>query len=206
MLSESMNNMQQQMSGAACSNPKKSGKGEGSKPMDKISEGQKGMKESMQKMMGYAAAGQEPDPKSLLKPLPARPPYGKHSKKYKKDMQQHGEKTNDIDKIIDGMDKIETDLVNKKLTNEMMKRQEEILTRLLEAKMQIANENKMKKKIGNRKKNWNENCLPSLQEYLKTWSRDRSVQDSLPMSNHIIDRLSKIIWSLGRTDHATNNK
>ena len=34
---------------------------------------------------------------------------------------------------MDAMDKVETDLVNKRLTNEMMKRQEQILSRLLEA-------------------------------------------------------------------------
>ena len=52
--------------------------------MDKISEGQKGMKESMQKMMQGMQQGQEPDQKSLLKPLPARPPYGKALKEIQK--------------------------------------------------------------------------------------------------------------------------
>ena len=49
-----------------------------------------------------------------------------------KQKQEQGKGDKLLDEIQDGMNKIETDLVNKRLTNEMLKRQQEILTRLLE--------------------------------------------------------------------------
>jgi hypothetical protein len=50
-----------------------------------------------------------------------------------KEKQEQGKGDKALDEIMDGMNKIETDLVNKRLTNEMLKRQQEqILTRLLE--------------------------------------------------------------------------
>lgn len=57
------------------------------------------------------------------------------------------------------MDKTETELVNKQLTNEMMQRQNEIMTRLLEAE-NAERERKQDEKENQRpRRNWNENCL-----------------------------------------------
>lgn len=69
--------------------------------------------------------------------------------------------------IIDQMDKIEIDLVNKRLNNEMLQRQEKILTRLLEAeKAQREREfdNKRKAESGEAKER---KMPPSMEEYLK---------------------------------------
>ena len=65
------------------------------------------------------------------------------------------------------MDKIETDLVNKKLTNEMMKRQEDILTRLLQhekAERQREYEEKRKAETASKQE---PKFPPSLEEYIK---------------------------------------
>jgi hypothetical protein len=67
MLSESLDNMNQEMSGAASGKPKKAGKGDGQKPMDKITEGQKGMKESLEQMKKAMGARQRGRSKEFAK-------------------------------------------------------------------------------------------------------------------------------------------
>jgi len=65
------------------------------------------------------------------------------------------------------MDKTETELVNKKLTNEMMKRQQEIITRLLEsdrAERVREMDNKRKAEQANQTER---TMPPALEEYIK---------------------------------------
>ena len=60
-----------------------------------------------------------------------------------------------LQEIIDEMNKMEIDLVNKKLNNETLKRQQDIVTRLLEAEKadrQREFDNKRKAEIGTDKK------------------------------------------------------
>ena len=50
-----------------------------------------------------------------------------------KEKQEQGKGSKELDELINNMDKIETDLVNKKLNYETLKRLKDIETRLLEA-------------------------------------------------------------------------
>ena len=173
MLAESMEQMQQQMSGMMsgsqmCNKPGGAGGKPSDVPMDKITEGQKKMNEGMKKMMegkegkeggtsakefAEAAAQQA----ALRKALEA---------KQQKNMEQ-GKGSKSLQEIIDAMDKIESDLVNKRLDNDMLLRQQDILTRLLEAEKadrQREYENQRKAEIG---KDSNKELPPALKEYLK---------------------------------------
>ena len=65
------------------------------------------------------------------------------------------------------MDRVETDLVNKQLTNEMIKRQQDILTRLLEAEKaerEREYDNKRKAEVASEKER---QIPPSLEEYIR---------------------------------------
>jgi hypothetical protein len=84
-----------------------------------------------------------------------------------KEKQGQGKGSKELEDILQQMDKIETDLVNKRLTNEMLKRQEEILTRLLEserAEREQEYENKRESKTGLSEER---TLPPSVEEYLK---------------------------------------
>ena len=86
-----------------------------------------------------------------------------------KEKQQRGEGkgAQELQDIIDSMNKIETDLVNKQLTNEMLKRQKDIQTRLLEAEKaerQKEFEEKRKAEVASQKER---KMPPSLEEYIK---------------------------------------
>ncbi len=174
MLAESMEQMQQQMSGMMsgsqmCNKPGGSGGKPGDVPMDKITEGQKKMNEGMKKMMEEGKEGKEggnsakdfaeaaAQQAALRKALEA---------KQQKNMEQ-GKGSKGLQEIIDGMDKIESDLVNKRLDNSMLLRQQDIMTRLLEAEKaerQREYDNQRKAEIG---KDSPKELPAALKEYLK---------------------------------------
>jgi len=84
-----------------------------------------------------------------------------------KEKQQKGQGDKQLQEIIEQMDKVETDLVNKRLTNEMLKRQQDILTRLLKAEKaerEREYEEKRKAETASQKER---KMPPSLEEYIK---------------------------------------
>ena len=86
-----------------------------------------------------------------------------------------GKKTmGDVGKALDGMNKTETELVNKQLTTEMLKRQKEIETRLLEAEDALKERETDKERKSETAKEVTRQMPPDLQEYLK--KRDAEVQ------------------------------
>ena len=76
--------------------------------------------------------------------------------------------------IIDAMNKVETDLVNKQLTNELLKRQEEIKTRLLEAEKAERQREFDEKRKAETAVEQKRQMPPSLQEYIK--KREAEIQ------------------------------
>ena len=83
------------------------------------------------------------------------------------EMQQRGQGSPELQEAIEQMDKVETDLVNKKLTNETLRRQQDILTRLLEhdkAERERGLDEQRKAEVAREKER---KMPPSLEEYLK---------------------------------------
>jgi len=145
MLNESLEKMQQQMAqgqpSAQCNKPGNKPGGQGSIPMDKMTKAQQElngkMKQQGKKKPGGEGGSEGEDGRSakdfaemaaqqaaIRKALEA---------KRKANAEQGKGQSEELNGIIDDMDKVEIDLVNKRLTNEMIQRQEHILTRLLEA-------------------------------------------------------------------------
>ncbi len=172
MLSEVMNQMQQQMSGMMsgsqmCNSPGQ-GKGKpGSTPSDKISQGQQKLNEQMKQMKDGLQKGEGGSSKEFAKMAAKQAGLRKALREKQKQLQERGQGKKELEDILDQMDKIETNLVNKQLTNEMLKRQEEILTRLLEAEKAERErefDDKRKAETGSQKER---KLPPSLEEYLK---------------------------------------
>ncbi|MFK7936566.1 MAG: DUF4175 family protein [Saprospiraceae bacterium] len=172
MLSEVMNQMQQQMSGMMsgdqmCKNPGGKGK-KGSKPSDKPGEGQKGINDQMKQMKQAMEQGKGGSSKQFAEMAAKQAALRKALRQKQAEKQKQGKGGSEqMDKILEQMNKTETDLVNKKLTNEMLQRQEEILTRLLEhekAEREREYDNKRKAESAQQY----ERKLPSsLEEYIK---------------------------------------
>lgn len=138
LLSEAMENMQMQMSSssAMCNNPNSMGQGEGSEPMDRITKGQKNVTQKMKdlaKQRGNKGKGEQGSSKDFAKIAAEQAALRKMLQDKQNEKMQQGQGSKQLQELIDMMDKMETDLVNKNLTNEMLERQQEIMTRLLEA-------------------------------------------------------------------------
>lgn len=179
MLSETMQQMQQQMSSMMqgqqmCDNPGQ--KGNQGKPSDKISQGQQQLNQQMQQMKQQMEEGKGGMGSKEFAQMAARQAALRQALKEKqKELQEQGKGKNgqELQDIIDEMDKIETDLVNKKLTNEMQKRQEEILTRLLEHEKAEREKEYDNQRKADRPQEYVKKVPPSLEEYLK--KREQSV-------------------------------
>ncbi|HEY1031378.1 MAG TPA: DUF4175 family protein, partial [Flavipsychrobacter sp.] len=72
----------------------------------------------------------------------------------------------ELKEIQERMDKVETDLVNKRMTNEMVLRQREILTRLLEAEKSMREQEQDNKRASKNPENISRPVPPELQKYM----------------------------------------
>lgn len=168
MLTESLQNMQMQMStpSSMCQNP---GSSSGKVPMDKITEGQKKVTEEMKNMakkrqQGKGQKGEES--KDFAQIAAQQAAMRKMLEEKQQQLMEQGKGSKQLQQLIDMMDQMETDLVNKKLTNEMMERQQEILTRLLEAEKAERQQEMEEQRQSEEAKNIAKTLPPDLQEYL----------------------------------------
>ncbi len=175
MLSESMNQMQQAMAcnmpgNQQCNKPGGEGKGKkGKVPKDKISEGQQQLGEDLEKMAGkQGKPGKEGNSaKDFAEAAAKQAALRKALEDAKREMQEQGQGGQELQEIIDLMNKIETDLVNKKLNNDLLKRQQDIQTRLLKAEKADRKREKENKRKGETAQQIKRELPPELQEYLK---------------------------------------
>lgn len=172
MLSETMNQMQQQMAGMMsgsqmCNKPSQ---GQGQQPQDKISEGQQKLnQEIQQKGKQGGQGGENPglSAEEFAKLAARQAALRKALEEKQKQMREQGRGSKELQDIIDEMDKVEIDLVNKQLRNETMKRQQEILTRLLrheKAERQREYDQQRKSEIAQEQER---QLPPALEEYIK---------------------------------------
>lgn len=176
MLDESMQNMQQQMSQSMpgsqmCNKP--GGKGQGSpsksgEPKDKISKGQEGMQKTLDKMMQGKKEGQGGSAKDFAKAAAQQAALRKALEDAMKEKQEQGKgASQEMQEIINQMNKIETDLVNKRLDYETMKRQKDIMTRLLKAEKADRKQDKDNKRKAENALKKQPKFPPNLDAYLK---------------------------------------
>ncbi|TAE50998.1 MAG: hypothetical protein EAZ89_10930 [Bacteroidetes bacterium] len=133
MLSDVMKQMQQQMMNA------KPGQGMCQKPggkkpnMQGMSQKQKQLNQQMQDMMKGQMDGDK-----LSQMAAQQEAIRKELEEAKKQMGEQGDKAlGDLDKIMQDMKDSETDLINKRLTEETMLRQQQILNRMLQADQSV---------------------------------------------------------------------
>lgn len=172
MLSESMNQMQQQMSDS----PGKGGKpkpgknkgGQGGEPKDKMGEGQKSVNESLKKLKErMQGMGKGEMSKEFAKMAAQQAAMREALKKKQKELQERGKGDKGLQEIIDQMEKTETELVNKRLNNETIKRNNDILTRLLESEKAERERKEDEQRKANTAKEQQNQMPPALQEYIK---------------------------------------
>lgn len=180
MLSDVLKNMQEQMKNAKpnpnCKNPKK---GKGKKPsMTELRE----MQEKMNKEMGeMKKEGKRPSSKQLAEIAAKQAALRKKLQDLQKELEKEGEgdKLGDLKKTQELMDEVEKDIVNKNVTEETLKRQQEILTRLLEHERAEKQQEQEEKRTSNEGKDIKRELPPSLQEYLKQQKKGQDLLQSV---------------------------
>ncbi len=168
MLSETMSQMQQQMAGQMpgnqmCKNPG----GKGQKPSDRISPGQQDLNEQMKQMKDRLGKGEKPSSKEFAQMAAKQAALRKALRDKQKELQERGKGSKELQDIMDEMDKVETELVNKKLTNETLRRQQDILTRLLEHDKAERERGLDEQRQAQAAKEKERRMPPSLEEYLR---------------------------------------
>jgi hypothetical protein len=173
MLSEVMNQMQQQMSSMMpgsqmCNNPGGKGSKSGLKPMDKITQGQQDLNGEMQKLSErMKKEGNGKMSKEFAQMAAKQAALRKALKELSQEKKEQGKGIPELDQLGDEMNKIEIDLVNKKLTNETLKRQQDILTRLLEAEKSDRQRDQDEKRQAETAREIKRSMPPALEEYIR---------------------------------------
>jgi hypothetical protein len=179
MLSEMMDQTQQQMAsgmpgGKKCKKPGKSegnGEGKGKEPKDKISKGQQGVNKQMEdlkKRLENGKSGGQPGMSKEFAQLAAQQAALRNAlREMQKKKQEQGKGNKSLDELMKEMDKTETELVNKRLNNETMKRQEQIMSRLLEEERAEREREQDEQRQAETAKQQMPKMPPALEEYLK---------------------------------------
>jgi chromosome segregation ATPase len=178
MLSEVMNQMQQQMASMMpgsqnCNNPgnkpgSKPGGKSGRVPMDKITQGQQGLNGEMQKLSEQLKKGEKGKMSKEFAEMAAKQAaLRKALKELSQEKKEQGKGVPELDGISEEMNKIEIDLVNKRLTNETLKRQQDITTRLLEAEKSDRQRDQDEKRQAETAKELKRSMPPALEQYIR---------------------------------------
>lgn len=173
MLSEAMSNMQQSMSNSMpgnqnCNKPGGAKPNPGGVPKDKISKGQKSLNEQMKGLLKRMKDGEgQVTSEEFAKMSAKQAALRRALKEMEREMQQSGQNAKDLQDIMDQMNKTEKELVNKRLSAEMLRRQEMIETRLLESERAERERGKDKKRESEEGEDKNRQLPPELEEYLR---------------------------------------
>ena len=177
MLSEVLQQMQEQMASAmpgsqACQKPgNKPGQGKSGEPKDKMSKGQGDLNEQMKdlkkRLEQQKGQGKDGMSKEFAQMAAKQAALRNALREMQKQKQEQGKGSQALDEIMKEMDKVETDLVNKRLTNEMMKRQQDIITRLLDEERAEREREQDEQRQAQSAQQQPAKLPPALEEYLK---------------------------------------
>ena len=175
MLSESMEQMQQQMASQMqgqqqCQNPQSGQQGQQSgKPSENPgSEGQRDLGEQMREMKEGLEKGQGGSSKEFAEMAARQAALRRALEEKQKERQQSGEgKDGQLQELIDEMNAAEEDLVNKRLGNETLLRQQDILTKMLEHERAEREQKMDEQRKSETAEQQRRELPPSLEDYIR---------------------------------------
>lgn len=192
MLSEALQQMQmkqseqQSQSGSPkmCMKCKKPGSG-----LPNLSKMQKQLKDKMDKMgemmkqQGGQKKGSQGESKEFAEMAQMQQQIRKELERISREENKDGKGTlGNLGEAIKQMEQTEKELVNKQLTSEMLKRQQDILTKLLEAENAQRQREQQPERESNTGKETERKLPPSLEEYLKAKQSEVDLYKTVPPS------------------------
>ncbi len=190
MLDETLHQMQenmgQQMGGLQIVNKKR-------KPGQQMGDMQKSLNQQMQDLMKSGKSGRELSEElaklaaqqQLIRKALKNATGGKQMKPGQKEGQNDGGNKGDggdVGKLLEEMEKTEEDLVNKRITQETVRRQKEILTRLLESEKALREREQDEKREAEQAKEQPKKRPSEFSDYLKTKEKQIELLKSIPAS------------------------
>lgn len=188
MLSEVMSQMQQQMAqqmqgNQMCENP---GNKPGAKPgkIPSLKQMQQQLSDQISEMSEMMKSGQSSKPGQSQK-LAEMAAKQQAIRQAMQELDQQDNKDGNgslgnLQEIIDDMEKNETDLVNKQITNELLERQQDIMTRLLEAENAEKERDEKEERESITAKQLVNEVPPSLEEYRNKQKSSIDIYKSIP--------------------------
>lgn len=186
-MSEMLNRMQQQMSmmsqgegNQSCPSP-----GSGKPSMKSIRQMQQQLNKQMEQMKqgmtkGKSGGGQKMS-KQLAKMAAQQEQIRRMMEKYQEEMKEEGQGYGgNMNKALKEMEETETDLVNRMITNETLKRQKEILTRLLKSEKAERQREKEKRRESKEAEEYDITNPPGLKEFQTQKRNEKEMLRSLP--------------------------
>jgi len=177
LLDDVLQQMQQQMADAM-GKPQKGSKP--SKGAPSLSELQKQLNDKIEDLKKSGKSGR-PLSEELAK-------LAAEQERIRKALQEMNEKSNGqnageggLDKTIEKMEETEIDLVNKQLTNKMIERQKEIMTRLLEAEDALRERELDDKREAERPQDYEQKVPKAFEEYIKAKEREIELLKTVPV-------------------------
>ncbi len=184
MLSETMNQMQLQMPNMAgagsCDNP------DGNNPSVPTPGELKQLQEELGHELGEMGqqlkegkSGKEVN-KQLAEMAQRQATIREALRKMREEMSQKQKKESDIDRIIDDLDKIEKDIVNKKITEQTLLRQKNIETKMLELEKATREQGDKDDRTANTGKDLPKSTPKELEEFIKNRKNNLNTLKYLP--------------------------
>jgi len=175
MLDDVLQQMQQAMADAM-GNPQN---GKGNMRMPSLSELQQMLNQQIQQLKESGKSGRELSEE--LARLAAEQERIRRALEEAKEKLNQGQGQGDLDEIMNKMEDTELDLVNKKLTDETIKRQKEIETRLLDAENSLRERDEDDEREGETAKT-HENLVPkAFEDYFKLKEKEIELLKTVPL-------------------------
>lgn len=121
----------------------------------------------MRQMRGQMQQGDNPSSKEFAQMAARQAALRKALEEKQRKMREQGKGSKELQELIDQMDKVEIDLVNKRMTNDMLKRQQDILTRLLEHEKAERQQEYDEKRKSETAQETQRRMPPELEEYIR---------------------------------------
>ncbi|MET3129333.1 hypothetical protein ABID42_004457 [Arcicella rosea] len=178
VLKQMQQNQQMMMQSAGKGKTKSKGKGKS------ISESQKDLNQQMQQTMQKGAKGQGGISEQLAKMAREQAQIRKMLQEFldnNKGTDKGKSLGNEVKELMKKMEESETDLVNKRLNPNLMKRQQELLTRLLESeKAMQEQEEEQKRKAESARQDLARKVPPQFQQYVKDKQKQTELLRTVP--------------------------
>ncbi len=175
MLDDHFDMMMQMMANAQPS--MKKGKQKGQKPS--LSQMQQQLNEKIQELKGSGKSGRQLS-EDLAEMAAEQERIRKALQQMEQKMKENGGKAPGGGQIPAKMEQTEMDLVNKQLTDQLIKRQQEILTRLLDAEKSAREQDLDDERKGETAKDYNKEIPKAFEEYLRLKEKEVELLKTVP--------------------------